>query len=135
MYQLNLLALVIGIIIVITRLPTVIWPEQASHLCDRFLSKLYLLRTIGIILFGAGSYIIYLLLRKSNLLDMTMIVIGVFWLLIGIWVIVKPEGYQRYGKYLLGRSEFTIRLLSLLLVVFGIFLIFLAVFSRPIALM
>ena len=120
--SLNLIALVISIILIISRLPGVIWPKKTAALCNTALDNLYFLKVLGIVLLATASYILFIILKKSNLLEIIMIFISVVWLIGGAYVILKPERYRKYGKFIIEKSELSFRILSSLVIILGILL-------------
>ena len=81
MYPINLIALIIGIVFIVSRLPAVIWPKRTVIICNKVLNNLYFLRGLGIVLLGSACYILYILFKNSNILEISMswqnIIVGI----------------------------------------------------------
>lgn len=84
------LAIVAGIIIILARIPLVIWPEKAREYAGRFLANTQAVSAAGLVLVAIGVLIFYAGATERAPLEFVLWIVGALALIGGIVYVVAP---------------------------------------------
>ncbi|HUU50785.1 MAG TPA: hypothetical protein VMW81_07485 [Nitrospinota bacterium] len=129
MAPINIIAIVLGMIIVITRLPGIIWPKNMREFIFKFLENTYAIKLTGLFLFILSLIIFFLFLKERTIVEMIIIILGLIWLPLGIMIFFYPDLYRNLGQKVMGKSLTRIRVLCSIGCFFGLLLILLGLFG------
>lgn len=105
------IAIFLGSIIIITRLPGVIWPEQCKSFLLKLIQSPYFIRFTGVLAFVLSTVILYSVLKNMNFLEIILVIVGVLWFAAGVIINYKPSSYTKLSKLILGESLLRFRIL------------------------
>ncbi|MBI4009896.1 MAG: hypothetical protein HY361_01715 [Candidatus Aenigmarchaeota archaeon] len=91
MADLEIIAVVMGILIIITRLPALLWPKQFISYWKEKFSKESSAKTLGAIAFLVGLFFIYLIWNEISLLQLLVGGISITVLIIGLLLFLVPK--------------------------------------------
>lgn len=129
MSVLNTLAVILGVLMVATRLPGVLWPkgfrEHSMSLIEGDLAT----RAIAALGLLIGLTIIVALVKARPWLEVVLLLLALVWIPVGAVSIWRPDLYRRVAMRVLLADELTLRALCGLGVALGFLLFFLGVFG------
>jgi hypothetical protein len=129
MASLNVLALIIGIIAILARLPGIVWPDKAKEFGLKFLDSDTAVKTAGIVAFTLGLLIIFVFLKNKTWLEIVLFMLAVLWLPCGVLIFYRPDDYRELAKRIMGETLLRIRILSGIGCAIGLLLVLLALFG------
>jgi hypothetical protein len=130
MVSLEDIGLFVGILIILTRLPGLIWPEKCRNISLKFIQIPNLIRITGVFAFILSIFILYTILRNMNPLEIILVIIGFLWFVSGIIIIYKPSFYEKLSKLILGESLLRFRILAGLGTLIGASLLGLGIYYK-----
>ena len=129
MASLNVLALIIGIIALLVRIPGVVWPDKAKEIGLKFLDNDTAVKTAGIVAFTLGLLIIFVFLKNKTWLEIVLFMLAVIWLPAGVLIFYRPDDYRELARKILGDTLLRVRILSGIGCAIGLLLVLLALFG------
>lgn len=129
MAPINIIAILLGVIIIITRLPGIIWPKNMREFVFKFLEKTYAIKLTGLLLFILSIIIFSLFLKDRTLLEIVIVILGLIWLPLGIMIFFYPDLYRNLGQKVMGKSLTRLRVLYMIGCFFGLLLVLLGLFG------
>ena len=129
MASLKLLALLIGLIAVICRLPGLIWPEKTKEIALKFLEKDNLLKTIAVVIFTLALIILLLILQSRTWLETIMFILAIIWVPAGVYIFYWTNDYKELAKKIIGDTLQRVRIISAIGCAIGFLLILLGLFG------
>ena len=129
MASLNVLALIIGIIALLVRIPGVVWPDKAKEIGLKFLDNDTAVKTAGIVAFTLGLLIIFVFLKNKSWLEIVLFMLAVIWLPAGVLIFYRPDDYRELARKILGDTLLRVRILSGIGCAIGLLLVLLALFG------
>jgi len=129
MASLNVLALIIGIIALLVRIPGVVWPDKAKEIGLKFLDNDTAVKTAGIVAFTLGLLIIFVFLKNKTWLEIVLFMLAVTWLPAGVLIFYRPDDYRELARKILGDTLLRVRILSGIGCAIGLLLVLLALFG------
>lgn len=129
MTTLQWVGLILGLLVIAIRLPGILWPRPYM---DKALGIIEAgpttLRVLGAVLWGFAVVIVALLAKTLSVLQIVLLVMAVLFVLGGGMIVLTPEVYQRFARRIAeGMPDPVIRLVCLVAVVFGSWLVYLSV--------
>lgn len=123
------IGLIIGVLVLATRLPAVVWPgayrERVLGIMAR--SGPGLVRAIGAFLWVLVIAVVVQVVRMLTLLQAVLLVLSVLFAAFGTLALVSPDGYRRFSEsFLGGLPEWAIRLGGVVGVALGSWLVYLS---------
>ena len=122
MPNIETIAVILGILIVIVRLPVVIWPKKLISLWKHKLSKESFAKTWGAIALILGLILINYIWNEISLLQLLVGGISIFMIIIGGMIFFLPKLPATILGFL-ERKLPLVRILAFIAVLFGLFLI------------
>ena len=123
------IALSIGVLLLATRLPALIWPGPYRRTVLDLLqgSGPTLIRALGAFLWVLVVTVVVLLMRTLTLLQSVLLVMAILFAAAGAVAITHPDGYRRFSESMLsGMPDWALRAASLVGVALGAWLVYLA---------
>lgn len=123
------IALSIGVLLLVTRLPALIWPGPYRRTLLDILqgSGPGLIRALGAFLWVLVITVVVLLMRTLTLLQSVLLVMAILFAAAGAIALTHPDGYRRLAETVLSRTpDLAMRALSLVGIALGGWLVYLA---------
>jgi hypothetical protein len=124
------IAFSIGVLLLVTRLPALIWPGPYRRKALDILqgSGSGLIRALGAFFWVLVVTVIVLVMRTLTLLQSVLLVLAVLLAAAGAVALMHPEGYRQLSTRLLsGSPEWALRLAAVVGVALGGWLVYLSV--------
>ena len=122
--MLPIIAIVIGGLVILTRLPLVIWPDKTKELFGRALDAQPLVSVIGLLMVGLGLLIAYAAASETFAIEVVMWVIGAVMFVFGVLYVVVPQlPKQLWDKIAVPRSRGVLRTMAGAGVLVGLFVL------------
>jgi hypothetical protein len=129
MASLKLIALVVGFIAIICRLPGIIWPEKTKEVALKIMEKDNVLKTVGVVIFTLALIIFLLILKSRTWLETVMFMLAVLWLPAGVYIYYWTDDYKELAKRIMGDTLQRVKVLSAIGCAFGLLLVLLGLFG------
>lgn len=129
MASLKLIAVVVGLVAIISRLPGIIWPEKTKEVALKFLEKDNVLKTIAVVVFTLALIIFLLILKSRTWLETVMFILAVIWVPAGVYIYYWTDDYKELAKKIMGDTLQRVRVLSAIGLAFGFLLVLLGLFG------
>ena len=91
MPNLEAIAIILGILLIITRLPALLWPKKFISFWKRRLAKDSFVKACGAISFFTGLVFIYLLWNEISLIQLLVGGFSILMLVMGMIIFVIPK--------------------------------------------
>ena len=122
--MLPIIAIVIGGLVILTRLPLVIWPDKTKELFGRALDVHPLVSVIGLLMVGLGLLIAYAAATETFAIEIVLWVIGAVMFVFGVLYVVVPQlPKQLWDKIAVPRSRGVLRTMAGAGVLVGLFVL------------
>ena len=118
--MLKILAIVIGLIAIITRGTGLVFPAMMKNLVQEIASRRPLIRGVGIVALCLSVLVFLALGNNWGGARLVMAILGILWLAAGFFLILLPAQYAQLLLWFTKRSDQTFRILSAVGVVVGI---------------
>jgi uncharacterized protein YjeT (DUF2065 family) len=126
------IGLVIGLLVLATRLPAVIWPGPYRQRMRGFLlqSGPGVVRAHGAFLWAVVAAIVVLVLDRLSLLEAVLLILSLIFAATGAIALFAPDGYRRFGEAFLAEfPDWAFRAAGLVGVALGTWIIVLSLRS------
>lgn len=122
--MLPIIAIVVGGLVILTRLPLVIWPDKTKELFGRALDVQPVVSLIGLLMVGLGLLTAYAAASETFAIEIVMWVIGALLFVFGILYVVVPQlPKQMWDKITVPRSRGVLRTMAGAGVLVGLFVL------------
>ena len=122
--MLPIIAIVIGGLVILTRLPLVIWPDKTKELFGRALDVQPLVSLIGLLMMGLGLLTAYAAASETFAIEIVMWVIAAIMFVFGMLYVVIPQlPKQLWDKIAVPRSRGVLRTMAGAGVLVGLFVL------------
>ncbi len=91
MPNLETIAVILGILVIVTRLPAAIWPKKFISFCKRKVSRESSTKTLGAIVFLVGLIFIYYVWNEVSLIQLLVGGFSILMLVMGMIIFVIPK--------------------------------------------
>jgi len=111
--MLPIIAIITGCLVILTRLPLVIWPDKAREIFGRALDIRPLMSLIGLTMVGASALIAYAAMSETFSIEIVMWIIAGLMLVFGVLYVAVPQlPKQLWDKVAVPRSRGMLRALA-----------------------
>jgi uncharacterized coiled-coil protein SlyX len=120
------IAVVIGAIAILVRLPVLIAPEKAREIGSKLVTIRPLIVVMGLIMLGAGGLIAYAGNREAYSLEFVLWIIGKLFIVFGVMYVIVPSTLRSlWDRMVLPRSATALRVMGGIGTVIGLFILIL----------
>jgi hypothetical protein len=132
MTTLQWIGVVLGLLVICTRLPGALWPEAWTAWVRRhLLARAGAMRALGALLVLSALVILVLIVKTLSLQQAVMLVLAVMLAAGGMISLLFPDAQRRFADEFLRRmSPLGIRVLSWIGVAFGLWIVYLSLSVR-----
>jgi hypothetical protein len=126
------IALAIGLLLLVTRAPAVLWPGPYRRTALDLLqgSGRTVIRLLGVFLWVLVVTVVVLLLRTLTLLQGVLLILAVLFAAAGAVAVAQPDGYRLFSERMLARlPDWALRCAALVGVALGGWLVYLSLKS------
>jgi len=124
MGNIELLAIVLGALIILKRLPMLIWPDKTLGMLKKWSANTGNVKLIGTIMFLLGAFFIYLIWNEITLLQLLVGAISMIMLAFGFAYFLLPEMATTMTNVLWQKKGF-LRTASIVGILIGLLLVYL----------
>jgi len=118
------IAIIIGAVAVLARLPVVIWPEKGRDFWGRIVKVRPFISLLGLLLVGVGVLIAYAAFREKFALEFVLWIIGGLAFVFGVIYVAAPQtAGQMWESLVVPRSRGALRVMFGSGVIIGLFLV------------
>ncbi len=128
MANLEMIAIVLGILLVVTRLPAIFWPREFFSYWRKKVSQESSAKMLGAIVFLIGIVFIYLIWNEISLLQLLVGGFSILMIVKGVMVLILPE-FPTTILSSLEKKASVARIMAFVGLLIGILLIYLGWFS------
>jgi hypothetical protein len=129
MSVLHTLAIILGILLVATRLPGLLWPKGFREHSMKLMESDLVTRAFAFLALIIGLIIVIALVKSRPWLELVLLFLAMVWLPIGAVTLWKPDLYRRLANKVLLTNDLTLRALCTIGVLVGFLLFFLGIFG------
>jgi hypothetical protein len=129
MTVLHTLAIVLGILIVATRLMGVLWPQGYRQYSLRLVESDALLRGAAILALLIGLVVVVAVVKERSWLEIVLLIFALVYIPVGTMMLWSLDPYRRWANKVLLSGDLSLRLWCSLGVVIGFLLCFLGLFG------
>ena len=127
MTSMQWIGLIVGALVLLSRLPGVFWPERWVAAVHALLARPAAVRTLGIVLLVLASVVVVLLTNTLTFFQTVMLVVAVACVGGGIVTLLFPEAYRSFSVRLLAATPLPmVRVTTALGSALGVWIIYLS---------
>ena len=125
--SLGWIALVMGILIAVSRLPLLLDPKKSRTVIHKAFEVKIGPRLVGVFLLVMGLATMKTVMQTQHPLEILMMIFGVLWLLVGILLVVRPLIVGTFIEKVCAQTDVVFRVVNLFILLIGLGLIYLGV--------